>query len=191
LVVNITYSDPLANSMTMTMSGSFLVVSDEGNDLWEREALPNDLWRIMFRDTETVLRSAGFAEYSVGPGITASVAGGASINLNTVFFANNGSNRDDFSIGFDANPDPFFAIGQTVVIAGTALINLGADTAGIYNYGRWTDTAITGPEFFSTQIAPFNLDLTISSGAPVPEPATWMAGILLAAFASYRRFRKA
>ena len=191
LLANFTYDNVSTNTLTMTLSGSLTVTSLSGTNGWANPAASLDLWRDMTKVTGNQFTTIPIDKtYNVGLGITAS-SGANSVALDKVWFYNNG--RNDFSFSFADNPDPVFGIGEVVNFSGTAVVDLGTDTAGMFNEGTWNGASVAGDEYYwTTQFSTvpfFGPELTITTTV-VPEPGTWAAAALLAGGAAFMRFRK-
>ena len=191
LVANFTYDNASTNTLTMTLSGSLTVTSLTGTNSWATPARNLDLWRDMTKVTGNQFTTIPIDKtYNVGLGITAS-SGANSVALDKVWFYNNG--RNDFSFSFADNPDPVFGIGEVVNFSGTAVVDLGTDTAGMFNEGTWNGASVAGDEYYwTTQFSTvpfFGPELTITTTV-IPEPGTWAAAALLAGTAGFVRWRK-
>ena len=190
LVANFTYDNGNTNTLTMTLSGSLTVINLSGTNAWATPAASLDLWRDMTKVTGSPFTTVPIDKtYNVGLGITAS-SGASSIALDKVWFYYNG--RNDFSFSFANNPDPVFGIGDVVNFSGTAIVDLGTDTAGMFNEGTWTGPSVAGdPYYWTAQFSDsfFGPDLTITTKV-VPEPGTWAAAALLAGAAGFVGWRR-
>ena len=193
--VDVTYDNPSATTLTVELSGSQEVTSTDGNNEWDTSAATADIWRTLNVESgaSNLLDLTGFNlnEYTVTSGdASASVASGDSVALDTVsFFTDTSDGRNDFSIGFAENPSPAFGVGETVTFSGTATVDLGSDTASIFNSGEWSETNPPGVSFV-TQFD--TLDLQTLSVSQVPEPSIYggVLGLMAIIFTVARRPRK-
>jgi|GEM_PF-3963600 len=166
LFVDITYENPTDHFLTVNFSGSQLVTSNTNNDLWDWDPLTADLWNTLtLNEGVNLVPGTILQTYTILSGnATASVAGGDSISLDKVMFYTSGT-VNNFSLSFEADPNPLFAVNDEVVFDGSAILDLGSDIASQFNIGTWSDGSNAG---FTEQFEILPLELVM---AQIPEPA--------------------
>lgn len=193
IVVNLTYVNPSDTVLTATFGGSAVVTSNNGNTDWNN-INSNSVWRNVDDNTTQIFKGDVNVIHTpdvIESNARAFVEGGGSVTVNSVlFYTNTSINRSDFGFTFDGNPNPLFAVGETVNFTGTFTIDLASAglTAGDFNTFAYTNRTATWVLGYAQQFAleplawPFSnisMDLSLSQ---VPEPGSVAVYLSLAGF---------